>query len=340
MKICVIGGLGYVGRAFLQLLNDTKYECHIVDAHWFKAPLELKSSWFLEEKDIRLSPLEASGDACVYLSAVSNDPMGKKFKKPTYQINRDCAVQTAYAAKKLGYKNFIFASSCSVYGGSGFKPRIEEDALNPLTDYAISKVEAESLLREIADENFKVTCLRFATACGASKNMRLDLALNDFVISGLSTNSIEILSDGSPWRPFIHVNDMAKAMLFCCETPSENKFEVFNVGTESFNYQIKELASKIANRINCEFRVLGKPGGDARSYAVNFQKFHDYTDGAILKEDLFGTVDDIKRFHKEKLNKEGSGAFSKFRENKAFIRFKALQYLIEKRALDKDLFPL
>src|SRR6185295_2373615 len=144
----------------------------------------------------------------IHLAAISNDPMGNKFEKVTLDINHAATIALAEKAKKAGVKHFVFASSCSVYGFAEGGPRNEESPLDPLTAYARGKVQSEKDLKAMASKNFAVTCLRFATACGMSERLRLDLVLNDFVASAIATGQILILSDGTPWRPLISVDNM------------------------------------------------------------------------------------------------------------------------------------
>jgi len=150
-------------------------------------------------------------DAIVHLAAISNDPMGKTFEEVTDAINFRASVELARQAKAAGVRSFVFASSCSMYGMADDTPRKETSPLNPLTAYAKSKVSTETELQKLADKSFRVTCLRFATACGMSDRLRLDLVVNDFVACAVTSKNITILSDGTPWRPLIHVKDMARA---------------------------------------------------------------------------------------------------------------------------------
>ena len=165
--------------------------------------------YFKDVRDIAARDL-SNINTVVALSAISNDPMGESFENPTYSINFTSVLEAAKLAKASGVKRFIFASSCSVYGEGGLTAKIENDQLNPLTAYAKSKINCEKELATIADNDFQVVCLRFATACGYSPRLRLDLVLNDFVWTALSTGKVEVLSDGTPLRPLIDVTDMSE----------------------------------------------------------------------------------------------------------------------------------
>ncbi|MFC7610852.1 SDR family oxidoreductase [Teichococcus aestuarii] len=166
--------------------------------------------------------------------------MGQRFEAVTDAINHRASVDVAKAAAEAGVKRFVFASSCSVYGfAADGRARVEEDQLNPLTAYARSKIDTETSLRALDNSGMVVSCLRFATACGMSPRLRLDLVLNDFVAGALANGEVSVLSDGTPWRPLIHVRDMARAIEWAIIRAPENggNFLTVNVGTERWNYR-------------------------------------------------------------------------------------------------------
>jgi nucleoside-diphosphate-sugar epimerase len=236
-------------------------------------------------------------DAIVHLCAISNDPMGATFEKVTLDINHRASIDLARKAKRAGVKKFVFASSCSVYGFAEGGPRREEDALNPLTAYAKSKVQTEHDLASLASENFTATCLRFATACGMSDRLRLDLALNDFVAGALVSKRINILSDGTPWRPLIHVKDMARAIDWAVQRDRRDggAFLTINVGSDTWNYQVKDLAAAVANLVpNVEVLINKDAQPDKRSYRVNFDKFSKVAQGFLPLVDLQSAVKDLR----------------------------------------------
>ena len=229
--------------------------------------------------DVRNFPNEIIKDidSIIYLAAISNDPMGNEFEKVTKDVNYSSAVKIAEIAKKEGVRNYVFASSCSVYGFADDGMRTEKSDLNPLTAYAKSKINAEKDLELLADSNLNVTCLRFATACGFSPRLRLDLVLNDFVASAVTNGKIEILSDGTPWRPLIHVKDMARAIDWAINRNSSNGdyFLALNAGSNNWNYQIKELAEgvkKVLPNVDIDVNKAAVP--DNRSYKVDFSLFN------------------------------------------------------------------
>jgi nucleoside-diphosphate-sugar epimerase len=190
-------------------------------------------------------------DAVIHLAAISNDPMGNKFEEVTFDINHRASVNLAKKAKECGVSNFVFASSCSMYGAAEEKARDESSPLNPLTAYAKSKVYTEQDLEPLAADGFTVTSLRFSTACGMSDRLRLDLVLNDFVAGAVTSGKITILSDGTPWRPLIHFEDMARAIEWAIgrEAVDGGDFLAVNVGCNKWNFQVKDLARAVAKVI-------------------------------------------------------------------------------------------
>ena len=275
----------------------------------------------------------AGFDAVIYLAAISNDPMGNAFEKPTLDINFHAAVKIAEKAKKNGVKHFVFASSCSVYGFADTAPRTESSEVNPLTAYAKSKVFAEQGLEPLADDNFRITCLRFATACGYSDRLRLDLVLNDFVASAIADKKITILSDGTPWRPLIHVKDMARAMDWAIQRKEGGQFLVINTGSNAWNYQVKELAAavqKLFADVDVSINTNAQP--DKRSYKVSFDLFEKMAPGYQPQISLEAAVEDLKNglitMHFNDAN---------FRQSK-LIRLKMIQQLMDDGIIDNNLF--
>ena len=281
MKIVIVGHRGYIGPVLAKHLKSVYSEINIIgiDANWFMGSeaAEFPDDMFdLQiEKDVRdLSIEDISGaDAVIQLAAVSNDPMGSEFEQPTDDINAGAAVRICKIADEAGVKSFVFASSCSMYGAGSDSPKTEDDTLNPLTAYARSKVRVEKELEAYNGEGIKITCLRFSTACGSSPMLRLDLVLNDFVASAIKLGKISVLSDGSPWRPLIHVEDMALAIDWAVNRTGNN-YEYVNVGSDAWTWQIGELAKDVARVIgNVDVEINLDAAPDKRSYRVNFDKF-------------------------------------------------------------------
>lgn len=251
---------------------DTGYFAHCLTGCTIFPEDRLDVQYFA---DLRKLPhdLFKDVDAVIHLAAISNDPMGDRFKDVTHDINFQASLELAKQAKAAGASRFVFASSCSVYGFAEGDARNEQAPLNPLTAYARSKIGMEEELNRLADENFVVTCLRFATACGASDRLRLDLVLNDFVAGAIASKQITVLSDGTPWRPLIHVKDMALAMDWAIGRDSSHggAFLALNAGSNAWNYQVRDLAEAVAEVIPAVDVSINKDApADKRSYQVDF----------------------------------------------------------------------
>jgi nucleoside-diphosphate-sugar epimerase len=224
--------------------------------------------------------------------------MGKKYEAVTHDVNYRFSVALAKDAKAAGVRTFVFASSCSVYGFAEDTPRTERSALDPLTAYAKSKVLMEEALAGLADDSFRVSCLRFATACGMSDRLRLDLVLNDFVASAVFNKRITVLSDGTPWRPLINVKDMARALAWALERDRRagGDFLVVNAGSDEWNYQVRELADAVARALpGTEVSINQQAQPDKRSYRVDFSLFRALAPTHQPQMNLAQTIDELRR---------------------------------------------
>lgn len=338
----MLGNLGYVGPELTKLLRRKYPNCQLVgyDTGYFAkhyttpsiAPDHLLDVQYYG--DVRSFNLDLKDfDSVIALAAISNDPIGNKFEDVTLDINCDSIVSIANQAKKSGVESFVFASSCSVYGFAEEGDRKEFSDLNPLTAYAKSKVKAEVELKEIASSNFKVTCLRFATACGLSDRLRLDLVLNDFVASAIATQQIEILSDGLPWRPLIHVKDMGRAIDWAIHRTQKDAYIVVNAGSNSWNYQVKELAEavqKLIPEITVSINENATP--DKRSYRVNFDLFTKLAEGFLPEYDLETTITELIEGLKGINFKDAN-----FRKSN-LIRLNVINQLLKDNKVDHQLF--
>ncbi|KAA8388582.1 SDR family oxidoreductase [Acetobacter tropicalis] len=280
MHILVIGNMGYVGPVVCRHLRNQFPDAHIsgYDTALFADHLTCEGpvpEIVLNEQHFgdvrRFSPSVLNGvDAVIYLAAISNDPMGQKFGKVTDEVNRESCITIARLSILAGVRHFAFASSCSVYGYASEKALTENDATNPLTAYARSKIEAENDLKKLATDKMFISCLRFATACGFSERLRLDLVLNDFVATALRTKKIHVLSDGSPWRPLIDIRDMARIFEWAI-TRSGEQFIIVNAGCNDANYTVKNLADAVASQIpGTTVDINHDAPPDRRSYRVDF----------------------------------------------------------------------
>lgn len=308
MRILITGNMGYVGPWVVRCLRashpsatltgfDMAYFAHcLTDAQVLPESL-LDAQYF---GDVRALPdaVLFGVDAVVHLAAISNDPMGKEFEEVTSAVNHRASVELARRARRAGARAFVFASSCSVYGAAGDRPRTENSKLNPLTAYAKSKVATENDLAPLAAEDFRVTCLRFATACGMSPRLRLDLVLNDFVASAVATGRITILSDGTPWRPLINVKDMARAIDWAVTRDGKagGNYLVVNAGSNEWNYQVRDLAAAVAEAIpGVEVSINRDASPDRRSYQVDFSLFRELAPNHQPQMDLRTTVAELKQ---------------------------------------------
>ncbi|MEZ4826873.1 MAG: NAD-dependent epimerase/dehydratase family protein [Bacteroidia bacterium] len=343
MKVLITGNLGYVGPGLVKEFRKFHPEATLVgfDIGYFAKHLtnnSISPESYLDMQyygDVRKFPEEIleGVDTVVSLAAISNDPIGNQFEEVTMDINYRANVNIAALAKKHGVKKFIFASSCSVYGAASDGARTEESELNPLTAYAKSKIYSENDLAPLADSNFQITCHRFATACGMSERLRLDLVLNDFVAGALTSGEISILSDGTPWRPLINVLDMARAIRWSHNRDaSAGDFLVVNTGSNVWNYQVKELAMAVQEILpEVQVSVNENAAPDKRSYRVNFDKFAaiapDHQPQYDLKTSVQGLVDGLR----------GIGFGNADFRNSMLMRLNVIRDLLAKGQVDNQL---
>ncbi len=307
MRVLIAGNLGYIGPVLTRHLRavwpdaeligfDLGYFAHCLTGASALPEAALDAQHFGDLREFPADLLRGV-DAVVNLAAISNDPMGNQFEAVTLDINHRSGVGLAKAAKAAGVKSFVFASSCSVYGFAADGARTEGSPLDPLTAYARSKVATEVDLAGLAGPDFRVTCLRFATACGWSERLRLDLVLNDFVASAIAAKKITILSDGTPWRPLIHVNDMARAIEWAARRDASNggEYLVVNAGSDGWNYQVKDLALAVAGAFSgVEVSINTAAAPDRRSYRVDFAKFRALAPCHQPRVDLAAAIAGLK----------------------------------------------
>ena len=284
MKLLVTGVEGYIGCLLAPWLQARGHEIVGLDTGYYR------DGWLFSDqklvpgfprtlnRDIRnIQPEDVKGvDAVVHLAELSNDPLGENVPELTYQINHQASVRLAELAKAAGAKRFVYTSSCSVYGvANGGEAMTEKSPINPQTAYAKCKTLVERDVLALASTDFSPTFLRNATAYGASPRMRFDIVLNNLCGIAATTGKIVMTSDGTPWRPLVHVLDICEAVACALEAPRDAVHgEIFNVGHDVDNYQVREIAQIVADVYpGCEL-TFGQAGGDNRSYRVNFDKIH------------------------------------------------------------------
>ena len=339
MNILITGADGYIGTVLGDYLISRGHTVMGLDTGFYR------DGWLYNDKPVHRPPClfkdlraiteeDVSGfDAVVHLAELSNDPLGQHNPELTYAINHQGSVALARLCKRNGVPRFVYTSSCSVYGTGSGEFKSEESATNPQTAYAKCKLLVENDLKQLADDNFSPTFLRNSTAYGPSPRMRFDLVLNNLGALAWTTRQIKMTSDGSPWRPLVHVRDIAQAIGCVLEAPRNVVHnQIFNVGSNSENYQVRQIAEIIAEAFPDCALSLGKNDGDNRSYRVCFDKIASVLpgfkcsfsarSGALELYELFRRIDmtlDVFEF-------------------RAYTRLKQLQHLLRTGQIDDQFY--
>lgn len=282
MRVLITGHCGYIGPVMIRLFHQAGHEVVGYDTGYFRDQIEDAPKACHPDREIAgdIRDIDESAfrgiDAVVHLAALSNDPMGDIVAAKTDDINTGGTGRCGTMAKKAGVRRFVMASSCSLYGASGASAgALDESApFAPVSAYARSKVDGEAALQNLADKDFEPILLRNATAYGVSPRTRLDLVLNNLMAYGYTTGVIRVLSDGTPCRPMVHIEDISRAALCAAEAPVGSlKHTVFNVGGRDCNYTVREIAEIAAAALpGCRIEITGETGGDPRSYKVDFTR--------------------------------------------------------------------
>jgi len=341
VKILITGDRGYIGSVLAQVLSEHSYDIVGFDTDYYRGTdlYSVERSYRKITRDIRsVSPEDVQGvEAVVHLAGLSNDPLGELAPNLTEDINLRGTLQLARLAREAGVKRFVYASSQSMYGISNTDDELDEDDSdkNPLTAYARTKWDAELQLKELANENFTIVCLRPSTVFGASPRLRCDIVFNNLVACAYTTGKIEIKSDGTPWRPVVHVRDVSSAFLAGLEAPKELVAgRSFNVGIPDGNYTVRDLAEAAQKAVpGSTLTFTGEHGSDSRTYKISFKR--------ILSE--------LKDYYKPEWNLERGGRelvalFEKtgFTEDQfrglTCNRLMSLNHIAQSNQINKDLF--
>jgi nucleoside-diphosphate-sugar epimerase len=337
VRVLVTGHHGYIGSVVAPTLRSAGHEVVGLDVELYRGcdlyPAEPPGRELrVDVRDVEPAHLEGV-DAVVHLAALSNDPLGALDPALTMEVNLEGTVRLARAAREAGVRRFLFSSSCSMYGASGEGSVAETAPLQPLTAYAESKVRAEEALAELADDDFSPVFLRNATAYGASPRLRADLVLNNLVGWAFTTGRVRILSDGTPWRPLVHVEDIARVLLPVLEAPREAVHaEAFNVGADEENHQVRDLADIVAQTVpgsTVEYAGSGDP--DPRSYRVDFGKLRRAFPDFRTRWDARSGARELHDAYR------AAGLELAVFESDRYTRLKRLQLLLERGELRPDL---
>jgi nucleoside-diphosphate-sugar epimerase len=338
MRILLTGHHGYIGAVTGPLLRAAGHEVTGLDTFFYEG-CDLRDeadglpALRLDLRDADPAAL-AGYDAVVHLAALSNDPLGDLSPELTREINFEATVGLARAAKDAGVRRFVFSSSCSMYGAATPESAADEQApLRPLTPYAESKVLSEEALAELADSDFSPVFMRNATAYGVSPRLRVDLVLNNLVGWAFTTGKVKIMSDGTPWRPLVHVEDIARATLAVLEAPPAVVHgKAFNVGRDEENYQVRELAEIVRDTVgDCKVEYAGTGDPDPRSYRVDFGRFaRTFPEARLRWTAREGAQEVLDAYREVNLTLEQF-------ESDRYIRLRRLRLLLERGELDAEL---
>ncbi len=341
MKILITGTEGYIGCRLAPILIAAGHEVVGLDTGYYRDgwlysdPVAVPALPYTLVKDLRtVTPRDLEGiDAVVHLAELSNDPLGENSPQVTFEINHRGSVELARMAKAAGAQRFIYASSCSVYGLGTGDFLSETAPTNPQTAYAKCKVAVERDVQQMADQKFCPVFLRNATAYGPSPRMRFDIVLNDLCARAWTERRIAMTSDGTPWRPLVHVEDICEAMRCALDAPGvQVSGEIFNVGQTDENYQVRELAEIVAAVFTgCEVSV-GSSVGDNRSYRVSFDKIAATLPGFRCRRTVRDGAEELKALFERIDFSQDAYRF------RAFTRLKQLNHLQRTRQIDDRLF--
>lgn len=338
MRILLTGHKGYIGTVMSSMLMTAGHSVIGIDANFFEDCIlgQVKEDIPEIRKDIRDIAIDdlKGFDAVIHLAALSNDPLGNFNPALTYEINLHATIQLARLARDAGIKRFLYSSSCSIYGAGKGDDLLDENApLNPITPYAESKIKAEEALAKMADADFSPIFLRNATAYGFSPRLRADIVLNNLMAWAYTTEKIRIMSDGTPWRPIVHIEDISQVFLLALMAEKQLLHaQAINVGVNSENYQVCDLANIVKKIIpNAEVEYAGKGGYDPRNYKVDFGKLKKLLPDFNPKWDALRGAQQL--YDAYRANNLQLGDL----EGRKYIRLNQLKHLLNTQSLNEQL---
>ena len=337
MRVLVTGHLGYIGVEMAPLLARQGHEVVGLDTDFFAdcdflAPPEPFPTLTVDLRDVTSADLEGF-DAVVHLAALSNDPLSDLNPNLTYDINLHASVRLAQAAKDAGVSRFLFSSSCSLYGKGGDEELTEDAAFNPVTPYGESKVRVEHELAKLADDAFSPTYLRNATAYGLSRRLRADIVVNNLVGHAVTTGKVLLQSDGTPWRPLVHILDISHAFEQVLIAPREIIHnQAFNVGRVGENYRIRDVANLVAEVVpDCGVSFADGAAPDIRDYRVDFSKIERELPGFEPQWTVRRGIEQLWAAYTD------GGMTSELFEGPSYFRLRTIQRLLSAGSLDDKL---
>ena len=341
MRVLVAGDRGYIGAVMVPLLSAAGHDVEGLDLALYEGcdlgpapayPSGASTRAACDMRDVTVGQL-ADCDAVICLAALSNDPLGDLNPGATHSVNLNGTMQLARAAKAAGVGRFLFASSCSLYGAAGSGAVAEDADLYPVTAYGETKVQAERALSALADDDFSPTYLRNATAYGASPRLRLDIVVNNLTAVAMTTGEVRLQSDGTPWRPLVHIEDISRAFLAMLEAPRELVHdEAFNVGRAVDNVQIRQVAEMVRDAVPGSTVTLAEGAGpDLRNYRVDFAKLDDTFPGLKLRWSVREGIEEL------------AGAYAKYSmtlddfNSSRYVRLRRIRELLTAGTVDEML---
>lgn len=337
MRVLVTGHLGYIGAEMVPQLRALGHEVVGLDTGFFDECDFLQPPENIEELRVDLRDVEASHlegfDAVAHLAALSNDPLGDVNRTITYDINQHASVRLARAAKQAGVSRFLFSSSCSLYGAGGDGLLDEHAEFHPVTPYGESKVLVEQEVSRMADDSFSPAYFRNATAYGASRRLRADIVVNNLVGHAVTTGKVLLQSDGTPWRPLVHIGDIINAFAAALTAPREAIHDqAFNVGKTGENYRIREVAELVKEVVpNCEVAFAPGASPDTRNYRVDFSKIEKSLPGFRAEWTLKRGIEELYQAYLEAKLDEATW------KGPRYYRLKTILGLQERKALTEEL---